>query len=107
MLFVPPDILPSVFRRNLQCEPVKKVDAREECHWSHACQRFKRGKGVKRKGTLENGLLPKNAHRAVGSPTLPVHPTVVKVMCYVDRLIVVVVKVIMFAAFSVWTQFTV
>jgi hypothetical protein len=28
---------PSVFGRNLQCEPVRNVDTREECHWSHAC----------------------------------------------------------------------
>jgi hypothetical protein len=28
---------PSVFGRNLQCELVRKVDTREECHWSHAC----------------------------------------------------------------------
>jgi hypothetical protein len=27
---------PSVFGRNLQCEPVRKVDAREDCHWAHA-----------------------------------------------------------------------
>ena len=27
----------SVFGGNLQCEPVRKVDTREECHWSHAC----------------------------------------------------------------------
>jgi hypothetical protein len=29
----------------------KKVDAREECHWSHAWQRFKRSKGVKLNST--------------------------------------------------------
>jgi hypothetical protein len=28
---------PSVFRRNLQCQPVGGVDTREECYWSHAC----------------------------------------------------------------------
>jgi hypothetical protein len=28
---------PSVFGRNLQCQPVRGVDSREECHWSHAC----------------------------------------------------------------------
>jgi hypothetical protein len=28
---------PSVFAHNLQCEPVRGVDTREECHWSHAC----------------------------------------------------------------------
>jgi hypothetical protein len=30
-------LLPSVFGRKLQCELVRKVDTREECHWSHAC----------------------------------------------------------------------
>jgi hypothetical protein len=29
--------VPSVFGRNLQCEVVRRVDTREECHWSHAC----------------------------------------------------------------------
>jgi hypothetical protein len=29
--------VPSVFRRNLQCQPVRGVNFREECHWSHAC----------------------------------------------------------------------
>jgi hypothetical protein len=36
-----------IFGRNLQCQPVKGVNTREECHWSHAWQRFKRSKGVK------------------------------------------------------------
>jgi hypothetical protein len=26
-----------VFGRNSQCELVRKVDFREECHWSHVC----------------------------------------------------------------------
>jgi hypothetical protein len=30
-------LAPSVFGRNLQCEPVRKVGNQEECHWSHAC----------------------------------------------------------------------
>jgi hypothetical protein len=36
-----PIVRPSVFRRNLQCEPVGKW-TREECQWSHACKSFKR-----------------------------------------------------------------
>jgi hypothetical protein len=32
-----PSTVPSVFERNLQCQPVRGVDTREECHWSHAC----------------------------------------------------------------------
>jgi hypothetical protein len=35
---------------------------REECHWSHAWQRCKRSKGVKRCGILECEFLGKNAH---------------------------------------------
>jgi hypothetical protein len=27
----------TVFGRNLQRQPVRKVNTREECHWSHAC----------------------------------------------------------------------
>jgi hypothetical protein len=30
-------LVPSVFGRNLQCQPVKRVNTREKCHWSHAC----------------------------------------------------------------------
>jgi hypothetical protein len=50
---------PSVFGRNLQCQPVRGVDTREECHWSHACKSFKRSKGVKLNGILEWKFLPK------------------------------------------------
>ena len=32
-----PRSVPSVFGRNLQCQPVRRVNTREECHWSHAC----------------------------------------------------------------------
>jgi hypothetical protein len=46
-----------VFRWNLQCQPVRRVIAREECHWSHAWQRFKRSNGVKFNGTLEHEFL--------------------------------------------------
>jgi hypothetical protein len=30
-------VVPSVFGPNLQCKPVKGVNFRDECHWSHAC----------------------------------------------------------------------
>jgi hypothetical protein len=33
---------PSAFRHNLQCQLVRRVNFREECHWSHACKSFKR-----------------------------------------------------------------
>jgi hypothetical protein len=56
---------PSVFGRNLQCELVRKVDTREECHWSHAYKSFKRA-GVETNGILECKFLSKNAHRAIG-----------------------------------------
>jgi hypothetical protein len=45
-----PSSPPSVFGRNLQCELVRKVDTREECHWSHACSLE-----ASRRGT--NGIL--------------------------------------------------
>jgi hypothetical protein len=32
-----PQLVPSVFRRNLQCNTVRAADSREECHWSHVC----------------------------------------------------------------------
>ncbi len=51
--------IPLVFGRNLQCEPVRGVDTREECHWSHAWQRFKRSKGVKLNGILECKFMSK------------------------------------------------
>jgi hypothetical protein len=50
--------VPSVFGRNLQCEPVRNVDTREECHWSHACSSFKRA-GVGTNGILECKFLSK------------------------------------------------
>jgi hypothetical protein len=31
------NVVPSVFGRKLQCQPVRGVNFREECHWSHAC----------------------------------------------------------------------
>jgi hypothetical protein len=60
---------PSVFGRNLKCEPVRKVDNREECHWSHVCLlhvRFKRTY-VGSNGILEYKILSKNAHRTIYS----------------------------------------
>jgi hypothetical protein len=35
--FQPEQFFPSVFGRKLQCELVRGVNFREECHWSHAC----------------------------------------------------------------------
>jgi len=55
--------VPSVFGRNLQCQPVRKVNTREECHWSHACKSFKRT-CVGSNGILECAFLPKNANRS-------------------------------------------
>jgi hypothetical protein len=40
---------PFVFRRNSRCRPVRGVNTRHECYWSHARQRFKRSKAVKPK----------------------------------------------------------
>jgi hypothetical protein len=59
---------PSVFGRNLQGELLRKVDTREEWHWSHACslepaRLFKRA-GVGTNGIIECTFLSKNAHRA-------------------------------------------
>jgi hypothetical protein len=45
--------------RNLQCQPVRGVNIREEFYWSHAWQRFKRSKGVKLNGILECKCLSK------------------------------------------------
>jgi hypothetical protein len=46
---------PSLLRQNLQCQPVRGVNTREEWHWSHAWQRFKRrSKGAKLNGILES-----------------------------------------------------
>jgi hypothetical protein len=64
MLPRPP--LPSVFGRNLQCQLVREVDTREECHWSHACKGFKRT-CVGSNGILECKLLLVNAHRATAT----------------------------------------
>jgi hypothetical protein len=55
--------IPSVFGRNLQCKPVREVNFRDECHWSHASKSFKRT-CVGSNGILECKFLPENAHRA-------------------------------------------
>jgi hypothetical protein len=60
---------------HLQCldaiysEPVRgSGHTREECHWSHAWQRFKRrNKGVNPNGILERKFLPENGHRTTKS----------------------------------------
>jgi hypothetical protein len=57
--------------RNLQCEPVRRVYTREDCHWSHAWQHFKRIKGVKLNGILECKFMSKNAHRTCTNCCLP------------------------------------
>jgi hypothetical protein len=54
---------PLVFRRKLQCQPVRGVNTRDECHWSHACKSFKRA-SVGTNGILECKFLSKNEHRA-------------------------------------------
>jgi hypothetical protein len=56
--------VPSVLRHDLQWQPVSGVNTRQEWHWSHTWQHFKRSKGVKRNGILECKCLSKNAHRA-------------------------------------------
>jgi hypothetical protein len=53
---------PSVLRHNLQCQPVRGVNFREECHWSHACKSFKRTY-VGTNDILECKILSENAHR--------------------------------------------
>jgi hypothetical protein len=39
----------------------KKVDAREKCHWSHACKSLKWSKGMRTNGILECKCLSKTA----------------------------------------------
>jgi hypothetical protein len=58
---------PSVFGRNLQCKPVRGVNFREECHWSHAWKSFKQT-CVGSNGILECKILSENAHRACMRP---------------------------------------
>ena len=43
--------VPLLFGRNVQCQPVRGANTREDCHWSHMWQSFKRSKGVKLNGT--------------------------------------------------------
>jgi hypothetical protein len=59
---------PAMFGRNLQCRLVRGVDTREEWHWSHAWQRFKRCKGVKLNGILECKCLSRRAIVPWGKP---------------------------------------
>jgi hypothetical protein len=51
-----------------QCQPVRGVSTREECHCSHACTSFKRNEGVKLNDILECKILSKPEHRT--PPTL-------------------------------------
>jgi hypothetical protein len=44
--------IPLVFGHNLQCEPVRGVATREECHLIHVCKSFKQA-GVGTNGILE------------------------------------------------------
>jgi hypothetical protein len=62
---------PFVFGQNLQCRPVRGVNTPEECHCSHARQRFKRSKGVNSMGILECKFLSENAHRATSTAHRP------------------------------------
>jgi hypothetical protein len=55
-----------VFGRSLQCEPVRKVETREEFHGSHACKSFTR-EGVGTNGILESKILSENAHRTLSA----------------------------------------
>jgi hypothetical protein len=55
---------PAVFGRNSQCQPVRGVDTREECHWSHAWQSSKRSKGMQLNGILEY-VVPSTKTRTV------------------------------------------
>jgi hypothetical protein len=45
--------LPAVFRRNLQCEPVRKWTLEMNANKSHAWQHFKRRKGVQLNSIIE------------------------------------------------------
>jgi hypothetical protein len=62
MVTAKPGISPSVFGRNFPCKPVRGVNFREECHWSHAWQSFKRT-CVRSDGIIECKILSDNAHR--------------------------------------------
>jgi hypothetical protein len=63
-------LLPSVFGRNLQCQPVRGVNFRDECHWSHACSLQASRRGIQSNSILECKFLPKKAHRAPIIPSL-------------------------------------
>jgi hypothetical protein len=62
--------VPSVFESNLQCQPVRGWNTREECHWPHACslQASRRGnqwhlriRRIRRK--THKVIMFENAHR--------------------------------------------
>jgi hypothetical protein len=63
-------ISPSVFGRNLQCQPVRGVDTREVA-------RFKRA-GVGTNGILEFKFLSKHAHRTSIAVCVPEHAVIVR-----------------------------
>jgi hypothetical protein len=46
--------VPSVFGRNLQCQPVRRVDTQEECHWSHACSLQASRRGIQMHSRVQN-----------------------------------------------------
>jgi hypothetical protein len=59
---------PSVFRCNLQYQPVRGATTREEFPWPHTCKSVKRRKGVKRNGILECNIMFENEHRTSVRP---------------------------------------
>jgi hypothetical protein len=76
----------SVFGRNLQCKPVRGVNSREECHWSHACKSFKRTcvgcngilecKFLSEMRTVPDGAVPPSSLITTRSPNRdPVFPS--------------------------------
>jgi hypothetical protein len=54
-------VIPSVFGRNLQCQLVRGVDTREECHWSHACSLQANMRGIQWHPRVYISV--RNAHR--------------------------------------------
>jgi hypothetical protein len=65
-----PIVIPSVVGHNLQCQPVRGVDTRQDCYWSHAWKNFKRT-CVGSNGILECISLSKNAHRTTAPHSGP------------------------------------
>ena len=59
----PPLHAPSVFGHNLQSQPVRAVITREECHWSHAWQRFKQaGVGTMASSSVNSSQKKRTVH---------------------------------------------